>query len=197
MNYSDLFELIADRKEAVLAFDQLLRKDTTWLEAPASTRFHLSRSGGLLEHSVSVARILLKIKNLLAPYISDESCVITGLYHDVGKVGLPGKAFYIPNTDKWQIQHRGIRYIVNKDLAYMDIASRSLMLVSTHVTLSEDEAQAIRYHDGQYIPENQGVAHRETKLTRLLQYADNWSGCALEDENELNHANEQAEKGEI
>ena len=197
MDYSDLLNLVKDRKEAVYAFDQLLRKDTTWLEAPASTRFHLSRSGGLLEHSVSVARILLKIKNLLSPEISDESCVIAGLYHDVGKVGLPGKAFYIPNTDKWQIQNRGIRYVVNKDLAYMDIASRSLMLVSSHVPLSEDEAQAIRYHDGQYIPENQGVAHRETKLTRLLQYADNWSGCALEDENELNHTDERVDQGGI
>jgi len=79
----------------------------------------------------------------------------------------------------------------------MDIATRSLMLVSTHVPLNEDEAQAIRYHDGLYVPENQGVAHKETRLTRLLQYADNWSGCALEDENDLNHATGQVDQGEI
>ena len=45
----------------------------------------------------------------------------------------------------------------------------------------ENLAQAIRYHDGQYIDENRSVAHRETELTRLLQYADNWSGGVLED----------------
>jgi hypothetical protein len=39
----------------------------------------------------------------------------------------------------------------------------------------------VRYHDGQYIEENRGVAHREARLTRLLQYADNWAGCVTED----------------
>ena len=48
------------------------------------------------------------------------------------------------------------------------------------LALRRYEAQAIRYHDGQYIDENRSVAHRETKLTRLLQYADNWSGGILE-----------------
>jgi len=193
MDYSDLLELVKERKAAVVAFDELLKKETSWLESPASTRFHLSRIGGLLEHSVSVARILLQMKALLASEISDESCVIAGLYHDVGKVGLPGKPYYLPNTDKWQIQNRGIRYVVNKDIAHMDIASRSLMLVSSHVPLKDDEAQAIRYHDGQYIVENQSVAHRETKLTRLLQYADNWSGCALEGKNDFDRGNVRGE----
>jgi hypothetical protein len=46
--------------------------------------------------------------------------------------------------------------------------------------LSEEEAQAIVYHDGQYIEENKIIAHREEPLTLLLSYADNWAGCALE-----------------
>jgi hypothetical protein len=62
----------------------------------------------------------------------------------------------------------------------MDIASRSLFIVSKFIDLTEEEAQAIRYHDGQYIDENKSVAHKETKLTRLLQYADNWAGGVLE-----------------
>jgi hypothetical protein len=49
------------------------------------------------------------------------------------------------------------------------------------VQLSPEEAQAIRYHDGQYIIEKRSVAHRESKLTRLLQYADNWCGGVLEE----------------
>ena len=45
----------------------------------------------------------------------------------------------------------------------------------------EEEAQAVRYHNGQYVPENESVAHRETKLTRLVQYTDNWAGGGVED----------------
>jgi hypothetical protein len=74
-----------------------------------------------------------------------------------------------------------VRYVVNRDLPHMDIATRSLMHVARFVPLSDEEAQAIRYHDGQYIEENRSVAHREEPLTRLLQYADNWSGGVIEE----------------
>ena len=43
------------------------------------------------------------------------------------------------------------------------------------IELSEEEVQAIVYHDGQYIDDN-----AEEPLTLLLQYADNWSGFVLE-----------------
>jgi len=32
--------------------------------------------------------------------------------------------------------------------------------MTPHVPLTDDDAQAIRYHDGQYIVENESVAHR-------------------------------------
>jgi hypothetical protein len=57
---------------------------------------------------------------------------------------------------------------------------RSLRLISQFIPLSEEEAQAIVYHDGQYVEENRIIAHREEPLTLLLSYADNWVGCVLE-----------------
>jgi hypothetical protein len=62
----------------------------------------------------------------------------------------------------------------------MDTSSRSLYLISRYVKLTPEEAQAIRYHDGQYVDENKSVAHKEAPLTRLLQYSDNWSGGVIE-----------------
>ena len=47
--------------------------------------------------------------------------------------------------------------------------------------LSEEEVQAIVYHDGQYVDDNASVATKETPLTLLLQYADNWSGFVIEE----------------
>lgn len=178
--YNDLLELVTGRSDSVRRFDEFLRSETAWLTAPASTRFHLAKPGGLVEHSVNVVRTLLRLREVLAPETSEESCVIAGLYHDLGKVGLPGQPYYLPWPKDWRPSRHGARYVVNRDLVYMDIATRSLFLVASHLTLSSEEAQAIRYHDGQYIEENRSVAHRECKLTLLLQYADNWSGEVLE-----------------
>ena len=180
--YEALLSHVVNRREAVETFDRFLRTETAWLTSPASTRFHLAEDGGLLRHSVNVAQTLLKLRETLAPDLSVESCVIVAVFHDLGKIGMPGKPYYLPNPSEWHVRNRGIRYIVNEDIVHMDIATRSLFLIAQHLPLSDNEAQAVRYHDGQYIVENQSVAHQETRLTRLLQYADNWAGGVIEGE---------------
>jgi len=192
--FGALLAKVHERRQEIDRFEQFLRNETVWLSAPASTRFHLCHPGGLVEHSVNVARVALKLREALAPDISEESCVIAGLYHDLGKVGMPGKPYYLPNPQQWMIEKHGIRYTVNKDLVHMDIASRSLFLLASHIPLSDEEAQAVRYHDGQYIQENRSVAHRETSLTRIIQYADNWAGCELETRG-VNSKNGEARNG--
>ncbi len=175
--YKPLLEKIVHRKEQVNDFLDILENKTNWLTAPASTIYHLDREGGLIEHSISVTKTLLKLKNVLAPEISDESCVIIGLFHDVGKVGLPGKPYYIKLRTPTR---NGKKYIINRELATMGVATRSLMLISKYISLSEDEAQAIAYHDGQYIPEGRTIAHKEKALTLLIHYADYWTAHILE-----------------
>ncbi|MBU8870747.1 MAG: HD domain-containing protein [Gemmatimonadales bacterium] len=177
---SEFSDKLGNRIVAIEKFEAFLAQETNWLEAPASTRFHLPHPGGLVEHSQNVARTLLRLRKELSPDISEESCVIVGLYHDIGKIGMPGQPYYLPNPSQWHVKNRGVNYVVNQELVHMDIATRSLFLVAQHIPLSDEEAQAIRYHDGQYIPENGSVAHRECRLTRLVQYADNWSGGVLE-----------------
>jgi hypothetical protein len=49
-----------------------------------------------------------------------------------------------------------------------------------YIKLTEEEAQAIIYHDGQYVEDNASVAAKEAPLTLLLQYADSWSGFVVE-----------------
>jgi 23S rRNA maturation-related 3'-5' exoribonuclease YhaM len=178
---NEFTDLLGERAAEIQRFETFLETETSWLTSPASTRFHLPLAGGLVEHSLNVARTLLRLRDTLAPDLSAESCVIVGLYHDVGKVGMPWKPYYLPNPSEWHVRNRGANYIVNQDLVHMDIATRSLFLVAQHIQLTDEEAQAIRYHDGQYIDENGSVAHRECRLTRLVQYADNWSGGVLEE----------------
>jgi len=180
LTYTDILALVTERRDAVDRLEAFLRSKTNWATAPASTRFHLAHEGGLIKHSINVVRTLLRLREALAPDIAEESCAIVGLYHDVGKVGTEGGHYYLPNPSEWHVRNRGIRYVVNQELPHMDIATRSLFHVARFVPLSDVEAQAIRYHDGQYIEENRSVVHKEAPLTRILQYADNWSGGVIE-----------------
>lgn len=183
---------IADRYKALKAmvinrkaqFDRLIafmENETVWLTSPASTKYHLCKEGGLLEHSVNVAETMLKIKDAIAPHITDESCVIVALLHDLGKVGMPGNPQYLVNepTER-QKQFGYIPYRFNSDLTYLSVPVRSIYLALQHIRLTEEEVQAIVYHDGQYVDDNRSVAGKEEPLTFLLQYADSWSGFLIE-----------------
>lgn len=179
--YAALKEKVIDRKKEFQTFIEMLETKTSWLTSPASTRFHLNKEKGLLLHSVAVTENLLKFRDFLASQISDESCVIVGLFHDVGKVGMPGKPLYIKNDNEWEIKNRNITYKTNPNLTQMSLAARSLYLVSKYIPLSDAEAQAILYHDGQYIDDNKCVAHKEEPLTLLAHWADYWTAHIFEE----------------
>ena len=126
---------------------------------------------------MNVAETMLKMRAVIAPDLSPESCVVVALLHDLGKAGVHGKPQYLKNDEE------GARslYRWNKDLVYLSVPIRSLYLILPYFPLTEEEAQAIVYHDGQYVADNRSVAAREEKLTLLLQYADNWSGFVIEE----------------
>lgn len=56
-----------------------------WLEAPAARSIHHAYVGGLLVHSLSVAKIAKAIA-LTKPTINVDLCVAGGLLHDIGKM---------------------------------------------------------------------------------------------------------------
>lgn len=169
--YGIMKDRIVRRKSEFDRFIFILEQETTWLSSPASTRFHLSEHMGLLIHSVGVTKTLLEMKQHLMPQLDDESAIICGLFHDAGKLGMPGTPLYLEGPE-------GYRY--NPKVVSMGLAVRSLFLVSRTITLSDDEAQAIAYHDGQYIDDNHIVAHRERPLTVLLHAADYWTSHIYE-----------------
>ncbi|MFO7674777.1 MAG: phosphohydrolase [bacterium] len=183
--YEALKDRVGERREAFLAFVAMLERETSWLTSPASTRFHLNVEGGLLRHSVGVTETLLELRSTLVPEISEESCVIVGLFHDVGKVGMPGRPQYLSNDNQWEREKRGMTYKVNDQLVYLGVAVRSLYLVTKYIPLTDSEAQAIVYHDGQYIEDNRCVGLREEPLLLLLHWADYWTMHIIEDEWEV------------
>lgn len=182
--YSALKEKVRSRKEAFDSLMHFVETQTAYLSAPASVKYHLCREQGLLEHSVNVAETLLRLRETLMPTLSEESCVIVALLHDLGKAGAPGQPQYIENLPSEKQQRYGYPantpFRFNTELTYLSVPIRSLYLILPYLPLTQEEVQAIAYHDGQYVQENKGVAAKESELTLLLQYADNWSGFAVE-----------------
>ena len=179
--YEFLKNKVVNRKKEFDVFIAMFEKETSWLSSPASTKYHLNKEGGLLEHSVGVAETMLKLRETLTPEISEESCVIVGLLHDAGKIGMPGKPRYLKNDNEWEIKKRGMTYKINPEEVYMGLAARSLYLIAKYIPLSDSEAQAILYHDGQYVESNREVAHHEMPLTLLAHFADLWTAHILEE----------------
>ncbi len=192
--YEALKNKVIKRKKEFDVFINMLEKDSSWLTSPASTKYHLNTPGGLLEHSVGVTETLLKLRETLAPQISEESCVIVGVLHDVGKIGMPGKPRYLKNDNQWEIEKRGITYKINPDEVYMNLAARSLYLVAKYIPLSDSEAQAILYHDGQYVEGNKEVAHHEMPLTLLAHFADLWTASVYEEGRKITESTDYYDK---
>lgn len=159
-HYNNLKSSIIKRKTEFDHFIDFLENRTSWLTAPADVTGPLACEKGLLIRSVAVTKQLLRIKDTLMPQLDEESAIIIGLFHDVGKVGVEGKPLYIeeqkaPTTSALGLSSLSSRvsaaassaptYTINNKLACMNVGVRSLFLVSQYMLLSEDEAQAISY----------------------------------------------------
>lgn len=177
--YDYLLSKIDLRTKEVESFCEFLHNETNWLEAPASTKYHCSEKYGLIKHSVGVAELLLKLSHTIdSSSYTDESCIICGLFHDVGKVGFGNNPFYIPNPNQSERLYRP--FIINNKIVAMSHAMRSLFLLSGYINLSPAEGQAIAYHDGPYVDGYSEIAMKEEPLTLLLHFADLWHCSVME-----------------
>ncbi len=183
--YRDLLGRIEQRKQQVSELVTFLEEETNWLSAPASTKYHMSEKHGLLYHSVGVAEMILKIAPQLDPVYTDETLIIVGLFHDLGKVGYSNNPYYLLNPSEQNRHYYGTRshykpYIINNDIVAMSHAMRSLYHIQKFVDLTPEEAQAIIYHDGPYTEGYREIAMKEEPLTLLLHFADLWHATQLE-----------------
>lgn len=150
-----------------------------WLEesdfytAPASTRFHGSYPGGLLEHSLNVYD---ELKRLLAVYpeieVSEESIVITTLFHDLCKVNFYASEKRNRKNESGQWESYDA-YTIQEKFCFGGHGSKSLYLVQHFMRLKPFEAVAINCHMGSW-DGNQDVAKAYEKfpLAWLLHVAD-------------------------
>lgn len=128
-----------------------LETETDYFTAPASSTFHGNFEGGLLAHSLNVVKFGLHNFNLLVKEKPEleylrESVIIVGLFHDLCKLNIYVK------KEKWKKDDQ------NKWQSYQDWAvddklplghgEKSLYIASKHISLTDAEAMAIRWHMG-------------------------------------------------
>jgi len=106
--------------------------------APASTHYHGSQEGGLFEHSITVAKVLTELTNdNQLTWQRAESPLIIGMFHDLCKIDQ-----YTPNASG--------KYDFNPDTLLKGHGDKSVMMLSSHMRLTEEEVMCIRYHMGAF-----------------------------------------------
>lgn len=129
-------------------------ESTDFFEAPASTRFHLSRPGGLVEHSIHVYERLKKLYNVekygdlseVDVFPEAETIAICGLLHDICKANFYGVEMRNRKNEQGQWEKYPF-YIVDDQLPYGH-GEKSVYIISSFMKLSREEAMAIRWHMG-------------------------------------------------
>lgn len=152
-----------------------------FFEAPCSTDKHLSREGGLAEHSLNVVYKMMELDKALKADLPYDAIIICGLLHDLGKMGDHGKSNYVENILKDGKRSAAKPYATNKELTYLPHEIRSAMIAERYIELTEDEETAILWHNGLYGQFKYDIPGKETPLYMVLHWADMWASRVTED----------------
>ena len=167
------------REGADKLLEYLDSPQSDFFTAPASTRFHGSYEGGLLEHSVNVYHCLKdylsreRVKDMYQLSFSEETIAIVSLLHDLCKVNC-----YTKGTrnvkDKNGVWQTVPTFEYSDDLPYGH-GEKSVYIISGFMRLTREEAFAIRYHmgfSGNEPANNVGAAFEKYPLGFALSTAD-------------------------
>ena len=149
---------------------------TDFFKAPASTKFHGSYEGGLLEHSMKVYEILKhKVETSIIPInISKESIIIIALLHDICKVNFY-KVDYRNAKNALGVWEKVPFYAVDDTIPYGH-GEKSVMMITEYIKLTSEEKYAIRWHMGYTEPKELygtiGEAYKKYPIALLTHEAD-------------------------
>lgn len=209
MDNKELFESIARLAIKRDGLEDLLNmlSLSDFYEAPASTKYHLSVTGGLSQHSLDVYNVLINNmphrisgKEFMNKYTL-ESRAIVSLFHDICKINV-----YVPTIrnmktydfdktlyTKHEIKHDVLGdYVWQSEMAFsfddqfpLGHGEKSLYLIQKYINLTDDEAMAIRYHMGAFRAEdinNINKVYSKYPLALALHMADMISTYVVEEE---------------
>ncbi len=132
--------------------EYLLSPHSDFFTAPASTRFHGSYEGGLLQHSLNVYHCLCdflerqRAKEVYGMNYSDETIAIVALLHDICKINFY-KVDYRNAKNENGVWEKVPYYAIEDKMPYGH-GEKSVYIINGYMRLSREEAFAVRYHMG-------------------------------------------------
>lgn len=196
------------KREGVEDLLAWLESETDFYTSPASTRYHGSYEGGLLDHSLNVYEQLLieldvNIGQGWEEIYSPESVAIVALFHDLCKIGR-----YIVK-EKWRKDDKNqwesyIAYAYDDTKLEMGHGPQSNYYLQQFIKLEDIEAQAIFWHMGAYDISPYATLNalskswQENPLAFLLSRADMAATYIIENENfpKIEFVSEESEYAE-
>lgn len=174
--FEDLLSSV--QREGIDKLLDFIRK-SDFYTAPASTKYHGAKEGGLLEHSLNVWKCLhCKVssppwKNILDG-IEDDTFKIVALLHDICKT------YYYTvdyrNTKDESGQWTKVPYYTVDDKISYGHGEKSVMMIEEYIKLKPVERYAIRWHMGPYEGEKMwgtlSLAMQKYPLILALHEAD-------------------------
>ena len=159
-NWERFTELLrSTNREGVESLIDYLDTQTDFKTAPASTKYHGAKEGGLLEHSLLVYNTMDNIIRSIGADIPDDSIKICALLHDISKVNLYektsfNKKVYKPNGTKhdelgnfdWEttIGYKTVDY--ENKFIYSNHEATSEFIVRQFIPIHIEESVAILHH---------------------------------------------------
>ena len=150
--FIEIYTTNIKREGADKLLEYLLSPKSDFFTAPASTRFHGSYEGGLLEHSLNVYHCLKdyaardRVKNVYGLNASEETRALTALLHDICKVNFYS-VDYRNSKNAQGVWEKVPYYTIDDKLPYGH-GEKSVYIISGYMRLTREEAFAIRYHMG-------------------------------------------------
>ena len=157
---------------------------------PASSvaHFHNAFAGGYIDHILRVMDCVQTLYDAWNDMESDmsgytkEEMMFAAMHHDLGKCGFPGDGneVYQIETSDWHRKNMGRMYKHNENIPFTMVPDLSIFLLHKYnVSMSWNEYQAIKIHDGMYDDSNKpyfiarsAQAKLKTNLPLLLHHAD-------------------------
>lgn len=167
--------LRSTNREGIEELIQFLEK-SDFYKAPASTRFHGSFEGGLLEHSMKVYEILKhKVKNsVLDLNVSDDTLIIIALLHDICKANFYKVDYRNAKNERGEWEK--VPYYTVDDTIPYGHGEKSVMMITEYMKLTVEEKYCIRWHMGFTEPKEVyntlGQAFKKFPLALILHEAD-------------------------
>ena len=172
------------------------------MPASSMAHFHNAFAGGYIDHVLRVMDCTETLYDVWSNQGADmsgytkEELMFAAMHHDLGKVGFPGDGneVYQIETSDWHRKNMGRLYKHNENIPFTMVPDLSIWLLQEHgVSMSWNEYQSIKIHDGMYDDSNKpyfiarsAQAKLKTNMAIILHHGDHMA-AQIEYEQWRNH----------